>query len=230
MTFQAYQRARRLGMALTQIRQGRGVVDVALGHGYESSSGFRDAFSRKFGKPPGRAKRDQCIFTELIESPVGPLLIGATDVGICLLEFSDRRAIEKQVEVVRRRLGWAVVPGKHRHLDALRRQLTEYFAGARRRFNVPLVYPGTEFQRKVWEGLLRIPYGETWSYERLAEEVGSPGAQRAVGTANGANRIAIVIPCHRVVNKDGKLGGYGGGLWRKQTLLDLESTHRPRPR
>lgn len=226
MTFQAFQRARRMGMALTQIREGRDVTDVALGHGYESLSGFRDAFARKFGKPPGKARSEQCILTELVQSPVGPLLLGATDEGFCLLEFCDRRALEKQIEVARRRLGCAVAPGTHRYLAAMRGQLAEYFAGRRRTFDVPLVYPGTEFQQRVWKALLRIPYGRTWSYERLAEEVGHPGAQRAVGTANGANRIAIVIPCHRVVNKNGKLGGYGGGLWRKQMLLDLERGQR----
>jgi AraC family transcriptional regulator of adaptative response/methylated-DNA-[protein]-cysteine methyltransferase len=84
------------------------------------------------------------------------------------------------------------------------------------------VYPGTPFQVKVWDALRQIPYGETYSYEKLAWAVGAPGAQRAVGHANGQNRLAILIPCHRVVNKDGRLGGYGGGLWRKQLLLDLE--------
>jgi O-6-methylguanine DNA methyltransferase len=114
------------------------------------------------------------------------------------------------------------MPGKHKHLDTLDKQLAEYFARKRRDFTLPLTYPGTDFQRAVWAGLLKIPYGKTWSYEQLAEYVGRPGAQRAVGTANGQNRIAIVIPCHRVINKGGKLGGYGGGLWRKQILLDLE--------
>ena len=87
---------------------------------------------------------------------------------------------------------------------------------------MPLEYPGTPFQRAVWQRLLRIPFGQTIAYERLARDVGRPGAQRAVGTANGQNRLGIVIPCHRVVNKNGQLGGYGGGLWRKQFLLDLE--------
>jgi len=104
--------------------------------------------------------------------------------------------------------------GAHQH--------PEYFAGSRREFTVPLVYPGTPFQVKVWEALRGIPYGETYSYEKLAWSVGIPRAQRAVGHANGQNRLAVLIPCHRVVNKDGKLGGYGGGLWRKQLLLDLE--------
>ena len=104
-------------------------------------------------------------------------------------------------------------------------ELADYFAGARTTFDVPIVYPGTAFQQAVWEQLLRIPYGETRSYEDIAVAVGRPSAQRAVGMANGKNRIAIVIPCHRVVNKGGRLGGYGGGLWRKQFLLDLERGH-----
>lgn len=222
MTFNAYQRARRLGMALLQIRQGKGVTDVAIGSGYESESGFRDAFRKKFGKAPGKSRAEECIVTRMIESPVGPLLAGATSKAVCLLEFTDRRGLEKQIERAKKRFKCPVVPGKNQHLDLLARELAAYFAGKLTRFTVPLDFPGTPFQMKTWRGLLRIPYGKTWSYEELAEKVGHDGAQRAVGTANGANRIAIVIPCHRVVNKGGKLGGYGGGLWRKQFLLDLE--------
>src|SRR5262249_37140826 len=108
------------------------------------------------------------------------------------------------------------------HLDTLKRELESYFAGSLRRFSVPLVYPGTDFQRRVWSQLLKVPFGETCSYEDIAIAVGNAKAVRAVGLANGRNRIAIVIPCHGVVNKGGKLGGYGGGLRRKQFLLDLE--------
>jgi O-6-methylguanine DNA methyltransferase len=115
-----------------------------------------------------------------------------------------------------------LVPGRNRWLDALRVQLAEYFAGQRRQFDLPLVIRGTPFQDRVWQALLTIPYGDTWSYRDLAERIGQSAATRAVGTANGMNRIAIVIPCHRVVNADGRLGGYGGGVWRKQLLLDLE--------
>lgn len=115
-----------------------------------------------------------------------------------------------------------VAPGSNRWLEALRRQLAEYFAGQRRGFELPLHYPGTAFQERVWERLLQIPYGETWSYRELALQVGDAKASRAVGMANGTNRIAIVIPCHRVVNSNGTLGGYGGGPWRKRLLLDLE--------
>jgi AraC family transcriptional regulator of adaptative response/methylated-DNA-[protein]-cysteine methyltransferase len=130
--------------------------------------------------------------------------------------------LETQFATLRRRFDCAIVPGKHAHLEQLQAELDEYFSGTRTVFEVPLVYPGSPFQRRVWDGLLQIPYGETRSYEALARDIGCAGAQRAVGHANGQNRIGIVIPCHRVVNKDGRLGGYGGGLWRKQFLLDLE--------
>jgi AraC family transcriptional regulator of adaptative response/methylated-DNA-[protein]-cysteine methyltransferase len=159
---------------------------------------------------------------------VGPLIAGATDEKVCLLEYTDRRMLEAQLDTVRRRFRAAVVPGTSPVLDHLKAELGEYFEGRRRDFTVPLTYPGTGFQVKVWDALRRIPYGETRSYQDMAVAVGSPRAVRAVGRANGLNRIAIVIPCHRVVNKDGKLGGYGGGLWRKQLLLDLERSGLPR--
>jgi AraC family transcriptional regulator of adaptative response/methylated-DNA-[protein]-cysteine methyltransferase len=223
MTFQAYCRGRRLGEALRKIRKGEGMDDVAFGHGYESLSGFRDAFLKTFGQPPGQARSTaDCIVTTWIESPVGPLLAGARPEGICLLEFTDRRALEAQLATVRQRFSCAVVPGTHEHLDHLKDELAAYFAGKLKEFKVPLIYPGTPFQEKVWRQLLKIPYGQTMSYEAMADAVGAFGAQRAVGRANGQNRIAIVIPCHRVVNKSGKLGGYGGGLWRKEFLLGLE--------
>ena len=114
------------------------------------------------------------------------------------------------------------VPGSHKHLELLQVELEGYFAGSLRSFSVPLTYPGTPFQRRVWEQLLAIPYGETRSYQELAIAVGKPKAVRAVGRANGLNRISILIPCHRVINKDSRLGGYGGGLGRKQYLLNLE--------
>lgn len=222
MTFQAYSRGRRMSKALTQIRRGAPLDDVTLGHGYDSHSGFRDAFQRTFGQPPGQSRQADCITVGWVESPVGPLLLGACNDGVCLLEFTDRRALETQMAILRKRFGCAIVPGNHESLDRLRDELSRYFAGTLTEFTVPLHYPGSPFQKAVWDGLCKIPYGATLSYEGLADRVGTPGAQRAVGRANGQNRIAIVIPCHRVVNKDGRLGGYGGGLWRKQFLLDLE--------
>ena len=157
-----------------------------------------------------------------IESPLGPLIAGADDRGICLLEFSDRRMLEAQLAAVARRLRRSLVPGAHPLLDRLRTQLGEYFAGSRTAFDLPLNAPGTPFQERVWSALLAIPFGELRSYEQIAVAIGAPTAVRAVGRANGMNRIAIVIPCHRVVGKDGTPTGYGGGIWRKQRLLDLE--------
>jgi AraC family transcriptional regulator of adaptative response/methylated-DNA-[protein]-cysteine methyltransferase len=226
MTFQAFCRARRLGDAFRQIKGGATVSNVASESGFESESGFRAAFGRAFGATPGAAAAGEAVALDWIASPVGPLVAGATDEGLCLLEFSDRRMLEAQLGTLRRRLGAPLVPGRSRWLDALRGQLDEYFAGQRQRFELPLVIRGTPFQEQVWRTLLEIPYGETWSYRDVATRVGRSGATRAVGTANGMNRIAIVIPCHRVVNADGRMGGYGGGLWRKQFLLDLERGQR----
>ena len=224
MTFHAYCRGRRLARSLDQIRGGAELDDVILGNGYESHSGFREAFGRTFGRPPGESRDAECVVTAWIETPLGPMVAGATSAGLCLLEFTDRRMLEKQIEVVKKRFGCPALPGENPHLERLKQELAEYFAGRRQTFTVPLVYPGTPFEEKVWRALLEIPYGETCSYEELAGRVGQPGASRAVGSANGRNRIAVVIPCHRVVNKDGQLGGYGGGKWRKEMLLELERT------
>jgi AraC family transcriptional regulator, regulatory protein of adaptative response / methylated-DNA-[protein]-cysteine methyltransferase len=222
MTFQAYCRGRRMTQALQQIKRGADLDEVVLGNGYDSHSGFREAFVRTFGDAPGRSRDADCVVVSWLESPLGPLVIGATERGVCLCEFTDRRMLETQFTTLRKRFKCAIVPGENKHLVQLKEELSDYFAGKLKRFTVPLTYPGTPFQEKVWNGLLQIPYGQTISYEVLADRVGSRGAQRAVGHANGQNRIGIVIPCHRVVNKGGKLGGYGGGLWRKQYLLDLE--------
>ncbi|MFQ5430147.1 MAG: methylated-DNA--[protein]-cysteine S-methyltransferase [Phycisphaerae bacterium] len=157
-----------------------------------------------------------------IESPVGPLVAGASEQALCLLEFATAGAWERRASVLRRRFDCPVLRGSNALIEQAREELASYFEGRLRRFRVPLVYPGTPFQEAVWKRLIAIPYGRTISYERLAGDIGHPGAQRAVGTANGRNRIAIIIPCHRVVNKSGRLGGYGGGLRRKRFLLDLE--------
>lgn len=157
-----------------------------------------------------------------VPSPVGTLLAGVTNDALCFLEFSDPQRVELQTSRLKNRLRAQIVQGHHALLDTLITQLDEYFAGGRRAFDVPLSFPGTPFQQRVWSALLQIPYGRTCSYQTLANHVGSPLAMRAVGQANGMNPIAIVIPCHRVINSDGGLGGYGGGLPRKQHLLNLE--------
>ena len=227
MTFQAYCRARRLAQAFRSIQEGSPVTNVAMESGFESESGFRTAFSRVFGAAPRTAASGDAILLDWVPSPVGPLVLGANRDGLCLLEFSDHRTLEGHSERLAALFRAPLAPGRNRWIEAARTQLSEYFRGERRDFDLPLVIRGTPFQEKVWRALLEIPYGQTWSYRDVATRVGAPKATRAVGTANGRNRMAIVIPCHRVVNADGKLGGYGGGLWRKQYLLDLERNHRP---
>lgn len=216
MTFHAYHRARRMGLALAAVRPvengavpsasrriANGVkptVDaVGYDHGYESVSGFREAFSRLFGAPPGRGERCTCLLARWLDTPLGAMLAVSAEAGLCLLEFVDRRGLEKEIGDLRRRLDAVIVPGENAFLATIGREIEQYFAGAITEFTVPLVEPGSAFQRAVWAELRRIPFGETRSYADMARHLGRPGAHRAVGRANGQNRIAIVVPCHRVI-------------------------------
>lgn len=227
MSFSAWCRGRRLAGALAQLRAGTPLDQVALDTGFESHSGFRDAFARTFGEAPGRARHTgTCVTVARLESPLGSLLAGATDQGLCLLEFADRGRLDHLFESVRRTFASPVVPGDHPLIDQTRSELDGYFRGVRTSFAVPLAPRGTPFQEKVWSELVRIPFRETLSYDELARRIGQPTARRAVARANGSNRIVILIPCHRVIGKDGTLTGYGGGLWRKRLLLELERTGR----
>jgi AraC family transcriptional regulator, regulatory protein of adaptative response / methylated-DNA-[protein]-cysteine methyltransferase len=222
MTFQAYHRARRMGLALREVRKGARVDEVRNGSGFESESGFREAFTRIFGEPPTTAKTRGGLFAQRIETPLGAMIAVADDEGLRLLEFIDRRATERELSTLRKRLRTNVVPGEHRHLTATRQQLDNYFSGKQLEFDIPLAPVGSDFQLRAWKILRSIPLGETRSYSWMAERLGDRNARRAVGRANGTNMICIVIPCHRVIRADGTLCGYGGGLWRKKWLLDHE--------
>ncbi|HAF02716.1 MAG TPA: bifunctional transcriptional activator/DNA repair enzyme protein Ada [Spartobacteria bacterium] len=222
MTFQAYHRARRMGLALREVRRGGRVDEAKNGSGFESASGFREAFTRIFGEPPTSAKTRAGLFAERIETPLGAMLAVADDKGLRLLEFADRRATERELSILRKGLRTNIVPGEHPHLDAIRSQLADYFSGKNLEFDLPLAPIGSEFQLRAWKILRSIPLGETRSYSWMAERLGDRNARRAVGRANGTNMICIVIPCHRVIRADGTLCGYGGGLWRKKWLLDHE--------
>jgi AraC family transcriptional regulator of adaptative response/methylated-DNA-[protein]-cysteine methyltransferase len=228
MTFQAYHRARRMGLALKEVRKGGTVDDARNGSGFASASGFREAFVRVFGESATSAKDHGCLLAERIETPLGIMVAIADDAGLRLLEFSDRRALEREIPILRRRLRTNVVPGEHSHLVTVRRELDGYFSGRDLNFSVPLAPVGSDFQMRAWEILRSIPVAETRSYSWMAEKLGSVGGQRAVGRANGTNMISIVIPCHRVIRADGTLCGYGGGLWRKRWLLDHERKFAPK--
>jgi AraC family transcriptional regulator of adaptative response/methylated-DNA-[protein]-cysteine methyltransferase len=221
MTFVEYARARRLGSAFKAIRKGERVIDAQLDAGFDSSSGFRDAFTRIMGAPPvSRATR--ALFAAWLDTPLGPMTAIADERALYMLEFVDRRGLEREIERMRLRQKAGIAPGRTAPIAQIEKELEDYFAGRSLTFKTPLVRAGSPFQNAVWDALLTIPPGETWSYAQLARTVGSPRAVRAVGTANGANQLAIVIPCHRVINLNGELGGYGGGLPRKRWLLEHE--------
>lgn len=223
MTFQNYQRARRMGLALADLRMNRDrprAMDVA---GYESWSGFGAAFAGVFGRPPSEAEAVGALVADWIPTPLGALVAVASDEGLLLLEFHDRRALERELRELRAELGVAIVPGQNMTLRQIRGELDEYFVGERRVFDTPLLIRGGEFERRVWAELAKIPAGATRSYQQIAAAIGSPRAVRAVGRANGRNPLAIVVPCHRVIRADGALCGYGGGVWRKRRLLEHEA-------
>ncbi len=222
LTFVAYARARRLGLAMQEIRAGQGVVDAQVAVGFESASGFRDAFARILGVPPARAHSAQVLYAQWIDTPLGPMVaVGGTD-RLHLLEFADRRGLEREILTLRQETGAAIIPGASPPLVSIQAELRAYFAGTACAFATPVAIAGTPFQQRVWEQLRQIPPGRPCSYRELAVRIGQPSAARAVGRANGANRLALVIPCHRVIAADGTLGGYSGGTARKQWLLDHE--------
>jgi AraC family transcriptional regulator of adaptative response/methylated-DNA-[protein]-cysteine methyltransferase len=214
-------------MAMGQISTGNAdTTQAALANGYESISGFREAFKNWFGASPTNAKSaTRPIMMNRILTPLGPLVVAATRSNVCLLEFADRRMLETQLKRVQKAYKTAFAPGKNQLIERLEIELDEYFSGKRKEFTVPVEAIGTEFQMRIWSRLQTIPIGKTVSYESIAREIGKPGAQRAVGRANGDNRLAIIIPCHRVIRSDGTLSGYGGGIWRKQWLLDHEQKY-----
>lgn len=222
MTFHAYNRARRMGLALNEVRNGETVIDAQINNGFESASGFWEAFKKVFGTPPSKAERASCIQAQWIETPLGAMLALADREGLHLLEFVDRRELENEILALRKRTSAAIVPGTNVHLEKIAEELKNYFDGTSINFDVKIKIAGSLFEKNVWEFLQKIRPGETWSYAQMARNLGNPKAVRAVGRANGRNCLAIVIPCHRVIRSDGHLCGYGGGVWRKQWLLDHE--------
>jgi AraC family transcriptional regulator of adaptative response/methylated-DNA-[protein]-cysteine methyltransferase len=181
----------------------------------------REALGRHLDRPRTEGPTESASVC-LLRTPLGPMVAAATTRGVCLLEFAEPDRLDKQLEALRRGSRLVLARGESDHLDRLRTEIAEYFAGERRSFEVAVDARGTPFQQSVWAELRLIPFGETRSYASVARALSSPGGVRAVGQANGSNPVAIVLPCHRVVNADGGLGGYGGGLWRKRRLLALE--------
>jgi AraC family transcriptional regulator of adaptative response/methylated-DNA-[protein]-cysteine methyltransferase len=221
MTFVAYARARRMGIAMQSIRNGTSVTGAQLQTGYDSSSGFRDAFSKLLGASP-QGFQGRVLYCDWIDTPLGTMLAIGSDAGLCLLEFLDRRGLEREIERLSVRTKSVLLPGQCDPFKQIRNELSHYFANGNFQFKTPLEFIGTEFQKSVWNELLRIPAGQTRTYAEQAIAVGAPQAVRAIARANGANQLAIVVPCHRVIGAKGELTGYSGGLARKKWLIDHE--------
>lgn len=202
-------------------------MKTAYENGVASLSGFDEAVEWIGGASVGRARRNGVVRLTPLSTPLGPMVAGATDEGLCLLEFAREGALETQLTRMQRRTGALMVAEDTGFARQAAAELEAYFRGALRAFTTPLCPTGTPFQRDVWGALREIPYGETISYGEQARRIGRPRAVRAVASANGDNPIAIIVPCHRVIGASGKLTGYGGGLWRKQRLLELERGELP---
>jgi AraC family transcriptional regulator of adaptative response/methylated-DNA-[protein]-cysteine methyltransferase len=222
MTFQAYQRYIKIGKAVSQLKSGARVTDVAF-ESYDSLSGFQESFKNTLGVSPKASVGQAVIFITRIATPLGLMMIGAFDEKLCLLEFCDRRMLHTELDQLQKLFKGVLMTAHCPLFDQVKQQMDEYFAGTRKEFDLPLHFAGTPFQQQVWQALMTIPYGKTRSYIAQARSIHKPEAVRAVARANGMNRISIIIPCHRVIGEDGSLTGYGGGLERKQWLLNHEA-------
>jgi O-6-methylguanine DNA methyltransferase len=193
-------------------------VEFFASPGHALRAGFRPC---RRCRPLGTI--DDRLVETTIPSPLGKLVAIGNVHGLALLEFTDRPMLNTQRARVRHLFGAHPTRGEVPCFAQLRDEMRRYFAGQLRQFQVPLLPLGTPFQRAMWRELAKVSYGATTTYEALATTLGKPGAPRAVGRANGDNRISIILPCHRVIGSNGDLTGYGGGLWRKRALLDLEA-------
>lgn len=222
MTFQAYQRMYRINNAYQELKKGKNATHTAFDSGYESLSGFGYTFKKMIGKSPKNSNEKNIILINRFTTPLGAMFVCATENGICLLEFVDRRMLETEFKDLQKRLNAKILTGENEHIIQAKKEITEYFKGTRKVFSVKLETPGTEFQKNVWNCLQEIEYGTTTTYQEQAEKINNPKAVRAVASANGYNRVSIIIPCHRVIGKNGNLTGYGGGIERKKWLLAHE--------
>lgn len=227
MSFLAYARAQRLSAAAKTLDIGERVINAQIDAGYASASGFRAAFKAQFGEAPAKSTTPP-LYIDWIETPLGRMISIADEAALYLLEFTDRKNMAGQLSRLMRYYTRPIIPGTTAISDQMRTELRAYFVGELTSFSTPLALTGTSFQSDVWSALRDIPYGETRSYSELAHTVGSEKAVRAVASSNARNALAIIIPCHRVIGKDGSMTGYAGGTNRKVQLLTLEGAVNPK--
>ena len=223
MTFMAYLRSRRLGQAFLKMKDGAEVMETSLIADFDSVSGFCDALRRRTGLNPKASMSRRAMQVAQVATPIGPLIVVGDEEAIYMVEFWDRRMLDAQFGILEKRMDAIFFPGTNRRIREMEKELKFYFEGKLKQFETPIRFPGTEHQELVWRALQKVPYGETLSYAEFAKFAGKPNAVRSVARANGENRLAIVIPCHRIIGADGDLTGYGGGIWRKRYLLRIEN-------
>ena len=225
MTFLEMARQRRLREGFSTLAEGGREIDAQLSAGFESPSAFRSAFARLLGRAPGSLAADPLLFAHWLPTPLGDMLAVSSPTELHLLEFFERKALATELARLDQMVNGRLGVGCPDPTEQIRDELQSFFAGRSAVFTTPLAYHGSPFTVAVWEALREIPPGQTRSYSEIARTVGSPSATRAVARANGANQLALIIPCHRVIGADGSLTGYGGGLWRKQRLLEIERSY-----
>lgn len=232
LSFLEMARLPRMGKAADGLNEGASVIEAQLDAGFESDSGFRSAITRIFGEAPARLRGKSLLRADWIDTPIGPMIAIADSHALHILEFAERKALPAEIRKLQMASGSGIAMGRLLPIDQIEGELNAYFAGEDRGFQTRLATHGTPFQRQVWAALRMIPTGQIRTYGGIAADIGLPASTRAVAGANGANQIAIVIPCHRVMSADGSLTGYGGGLWRKRWLMEHERrmmAHRPSP-
>ncbi len=222
ITFHSFQRMLRINYAFSNIKKGNSITGAAFESGYESLSGFNESYRALFGASASKTKNRNVINVLRFSSPIGSVIACATEKGVCFLGFVGQKNIEKHFVEIQNRFNAVILPGKNPHLTKARIELNEYFDGNRQNFTVSLDISGTDFKIQAWTALLDIPYGKTISYKEQAVILNNSKAVRAIASANGANKISIIIPCHRVIGTNGSLTGYAGGLHKKKWLLDFE--------
>lgn len=223
MTFLEMARQRRLAHGFSALSAGK-VIDAQLEARFESPAAFCTAFAKLLGATPDTFRSDAMLRADYIPTPLGTMIAVCDQTALHLLEFADRKALPAELQRLRKLTKGSIGVGRTSITAQLEAELAAYFAGECYDFTVPLVLHGTTFTKDVWTALRQIPAGQTRSYSAVAQSLGAPNATRAVARANGANQIALIIPCHRVVGANGALTGYGGGLWRKQKLIEIENT------
>lgn len=224
ITFLEMARQTRIREGFETLVVGGKVIDAQIDAGFSSASAFRAAFGKLLGMAPSGFHRDALLRADWIDTPLGAMIAVSDRSSLHLLEFLERKALPRELKDLKKRARNSLGFGRFAPTDQVEEELASYFKGAQADFATPVTMHGSDFTKQVWNQLRKIPAGQTRSYGMLAKELGNPAATRAVARANGANPLAIIVPCHRVIGADGALTGYGGGLWRKQKLIELEQT------